>query len=102
MHCAALLQAGDFLVKCDDDVLFIAGLPVLLREAQWDAGAHLMYYPSVVNNDVSASFQAADGLLTDPEFVAKCQYFSKAKAVVFMQTVPQTHDHQAAVAKAAL
>ena len=28
-----------------------------------------MYYPSVVNNDVSAAFQAADGLITDPEFV---------------------------------
>ena len=32
-------------------------------------GAHLIYYPSIVNNDVAASFQAADGLITDPEYV---------------------------------
>jgi hypothetical protein len=67
-HYATLLRAGDLLVKCDDDVVFVANLPVLLDVARRD-NAHLMYYPSVVNNDVSASFQAADGLLTDPEFV---------------------------------
>ena len=69
-HYATLLQADDLLVKCDDDVVFLANLPVLLRVARRDReGAHLLYYPSVVNNDVSASFQAADGVITDPEFV---------------------------------
>ena len=68
-HYAKLLQVNDFLVKCDDDVVFIANLPVLLEVARRDEGAHLLYYPSIVNNDVSAAFQAADGILTDPEFV---------------------------------
>lgn len=70
-HYAALLKADDFLIKCDDDVVFIANLPVLLRVARRDAGAHLLYYPSIVNNDVAASFQAADGILTDPEYVVE-------------------------------
>ena len=69
-HYAALLGADDFLIKCDDDIVFLANLPVLLNVARRDTeGAHLMYYPSVVNNDVSASFQAADGIITDPEYV---------------------------------
>ena len=68
-HYANLLQADDFLIKCDDDVVFIAGLPALLNVARRDNAAHLVYYPSVVNNDVAASFQAADGLITDPEYV---------------------------------
>ena len=68
-HYAALLKADDLLIKCDDDVLFIANLPVLLNVARRDAGRHLMYYPSVVNNDVAASFMAADGIITDPEYV---------------------------------
>ena len=69
-HYASLLKAGDLLIKCDDDIVFLANLPVLLNVARNDReGAHLMYYPSVVNNDVSASFQAADGLITDPQFV---------------------------------
>ena len=72
VHYAALLKETDYLVKCDDDVVFIANLPVLLNVAKSDtAGAHLMYYPSVVNNDVSASYQAADGVLTDPEYVLR-------------------------------
>ena len=69
-HYAALLQTDDLLIKCDDDIVFLANLPVLIKVARDDReGAHLLYYPSVVNNDVSASFQAADGLITDPEFV---------------------------------
>ena len=68
-HYAAALGPDDFLVKCDDDVVFISNLHALLTLARQDGGAHLMYYPSVVNNDVSASFQAADGVITDPEFV---------------------------------
>ena len=68
-HYAKLLKANDFHVKCDDDVVFIANLPVLLRTARLDDGAHHLYFPSIVNNDVAASFQAADGILTDPEYV---------------------------------
>jgi hypothetical protein len=70
-HYATLLKADDFLIKCDDDVVFIANLPVLLRVARRDAGAHLLYFPSIVNNDVAASFQAADGIITDPEYVVE-------------------------------
>ena len=71
-HYAALLHSElDWLIKCDDDVMFIAGLPTLLRFAREDDGKHLLYFPSIVNNDVAASFQAADGLITDPEYVVR-------------------------------
>lgn len=63
------LAPDDLLVKCDDDIVFIGGLHALLAYARRDAGAHLLYYPSIVNNDVAASFQAADGLITDAEYV---------------------------------
>ena len=33
--------------------------------------------------------------VVQPEFVAKCAYFKKVKAVVFMQTAPQTNDNPA-------
>jgi hypothetical protein len=69
-HYAAALGPRDLLVKCDDDIVFLANLPVLLAAARADAeGAHLLYYPSIVNNDVAAAFQAADGVLVDPDFV---------------------------------
>ena len=68
-HYATLLAANDILIKCDDDVVFVANLPVLLKVLREDKGAHLLYYPSVVNNDVAAAFQAADGVITDPEYV---------------------------------
>jgi hypothetical protein len=68
-HYAALLRSDDLLIKCDDDIVFLANLPALLRVARADRGAHLLYFPSIVNNDVAASFQAADGLITDPEYV---------------------------------
>ena len=45
--------------RCDDDIVFIANLHVLLEYARADAGRHMMYYPSVVNNDVSSAFQVA-------------------------------------------
>jgi hypothetical protein len=66
-HYADAVGEDDLLIKCDDDVVFIANLHVLLGYARAD-GKHQVYYPSVVNNDVSAAFQAADGLITDPEF----------------------------------
>ena len=47
------------MLQCDDDVVFIANLQKLLDYARADGGRHQMYYPSVVNNDVSAAFQAA-------------------------------------------
>ena len=68
-YYASLLKASDFLIKCDDDVVFIANLPVLLRVARKDHGVHHLFFPSIVNNDVAASFQAADGVVTDPEYV---------------------------------
>ena len=68
-HYAVLLKADDILIKCDDDVVFMANVHVLLNEVRRDQGAHLMYYPSVVNNDVAAAFQAADGVISDPEYV---------------------------------
>ena len=68
-HYAVLLKADDILIKCDDDIVFMANVHVLLNEVRRDQGAHLMYYPSVVNNDVAAAFQAADGVISDPEYV---------------------------------
>jgi hypothetical protein len=67
-HYAHSLRDDDLLVKCDDDVVFIANLHTLLAFARADGGAHHLYFPSIVNNDVSAAFQAADGVVTDPEF----------------------------------
>ena len=69
-HYASLMRPGDLLVKCDDDIVFISNLHVLLDVARRDAeGAHHLYYPSVVNNDVAAAFQAADGVITDPDYL---------------------------------
>ena len=67
-YYARSLADDDLLVKCDDDVVFIANLHTLLAFARADRGAHLLYFPSIVNNDVSAVFQAADGVIVDPEF----------------------------------
>ena len=67
-HYARSLRDDDLLVKCDDDVVFIANLHTLLAFARADGGAHHLYFPSIVNNDVSAVFQAADGVITEPEF----------------------------------
>ena len=68
---AARLATDDVLIKCDDDVVFLANVHVLLRTVRQDEGAHLLYFPSIVNNDVAAVFQAADGLITDPEYVVR-------------------------------
>lgn len=67
-YYAHSLRDDDLLVKCDDDVVFIANLHTLLAFARADGGAHHLYFPSIVNNDVSAAFQAADGVIADPEF----------------------------------
>ena len=72
-HYAHSLRDDDLLIKCDDDVVFIANLHRLLAFARADGGAHHLYFPSIVNNDVSAAFQAADGVITDPEFTVELQ-----------------------------
>ena len=58
-HYARTLAGDDLLIKCDDDVVFIANLHKLIAFARADAGAHHLYFPSVVNNDVSAFFQVS-------------------------------------------
>ena len=64
------LAPNDLLIKCDDDIVFIANLPALISFARNDRERrHLLYYPSIVNNDVAAAFQAASGLITDPNFI---------------------------------
>ena len=70
-YYASSLSDDDLLIKCDDDVVFISNLHKLLGFARSDGGAHLLYVPSIVNNDVSASFQAADGVITAPEFTVE-------------------------------
>lgn len=70
-HYASKLAADDLLIKCDDDVVFIANLHKLIAFARADGGAHQLYFPSIVNNDVSAAFQAADGVITDPEYTVE-------------------------------
>jgi len=73
-YYAKNIGAKDLLLKCDDDIVFISNLQPLLEFARADhAGKYLIYYPSIVNNDVSASFQAADGIITDPEYVLSVQ-----------------------------
>lgn len=58
-YYAKNIGADDLLLKCDDDVVFISNLQPLLDFARADhAGRYLIYYPSIVNNDVAASFQA--------------------------------------------
>ena len=50
-YYAALVRPGDLLVKCDDDIVFIANLPVLLNVARHDEeGAHLMYCAPLLIN----------------------------------------------------
>lgn len=75
-HYAALLGTADVLIKCDDDVVFIGNLPALLSTVRRESAGsheqqHLLYYPSIVNNDVSAVFQAADGVIKDPAYVVR-------------------------------
>lgn len=72
-HYASALQDTDWLIKCDDDVVFLSNLGALLRYARQDGGRHHLYYPSIVNNDVAASFQAADGVIEQPEYVVRLQ-----------------------------
>ena len=67
------VQDSDVLIKCDDDIIFIANLPALLHVVHADNGQHLLYLPSIVNHDVSAFFQAADGVIDDPEFVTSME-----------------------------
>ena len=67
------MQESDLLIKCDDDIVFLANLPALLHVVRADHGQHLLYLPSIVNHDVSAYFQAADGVIEDPEFVTSMQ-----------------------------
>jgi len=61
-YYAEHLTADNILIKCDDDVVFIGGLPALLAQVRRDSPRRLLYYPSTVNNDVAAAFQAADGV----------------------------------------
>tara|TARA_B100000768_G_C11173337_1_gene329685 strand:+ start:116 stop:751 length:636 start_codon:yes stop_codon:yes gene_type:complete len=80
-HYAHSLRDDDLLVKCDDDVVFIANLHTLLAFARADGGAHHLYFPSIVNNDVSAAFQAADGVVTDSEFTVGSLYTLSAPSL---------------------
>jgi len=70
-YYAAALKEADWLIKCDDDIVFLSNIDALLRYARTDGGRHHLYYPSIVNNDVAASFQAADGVIDDPEYVVR-------------------------------
>ena len=68
-YYAERLSPADLLIKCDDDIVFIANLPALISFARSDRERrHLLYYPSIINNDVAAAFQAESGLISDPEF----------------------------------
>eukprot|EP00962_Isochrysis_galbana_P031464 scaffold10253_cov124-Isochrysis_galbana.AAC.17 len=62
------LSPDDILIKADDDVVALFGLPALLREVRRDSPRRLLVYPSIVNNDVCAVFQAADGVLRHPHY----------------------------------
>jgi hypothetical protein len=65
---ATHLRPDDILIKADDDIVALFGLPALLREVRRDSPSRLLVYPSIVNNDVCAVFQAADGILRDPRY----------------------------------
>jgi hypothetical protein len=62
------LRPSDILIKADDDVVALFGLPALLREVRRDSPRRLLVYPSIVNNDVCAAFQAADSILRDARY----------------------------------
>ncbi|KAL1499696.1 hypothetical protein AB1Y20_011891 [Prymnesium parvum] len=72
-YYATALTAADWLIKCDDDVVFLSNLAVLLQFARNDTQRRHLYFPSIVNNDVAAAFQAADGVIEQPEYVVKLQ-----------------------------
>lgn len=72
-YYATALRDSDWLIKCDDDIVFLSNLGALLRYAREDGGRHHLYYPSIVNNDVAAAFQAADGVIDEPEYVVRLQ-----------------------------